>query len=69
MGILNHDKVVIGFELNNRYAQISYCLSEDRGVETFSQIAGEEDYNIPMALCKRIGVNQWFCGREALRYG
>lgn len=68
MGILSQDKVIVGIELNNDYAQISFCLSENKAVETFSQVAGEEDYNIPMALCKRIGVNQWFCGREALRY-
>lgn len=68
MGILSQDKVIIGFDLNNEYVQISYSLSENKGVETFSQVAGEEDYNIPAVLCKRVGVNQWFCGREALRY-
>lgn len=69
MGLLSQDKAIIGFELNNDYAQISYSLSENKGVETLSQVAGEEDYNIPLILCKRVGVNQWFFGKEALRYG
>ena len=30
-------------------------------------MAGQEQYNIPAVLCKRIGANQWFYGEEAIR--
>lgn len=50
---------VIGFDLGNRYAQISYVSFEgDEG----------DVYNIPVCLCKRHGANQWFCGEEALKF-
>lgn len=50
---------VIGFDLGQRYAQISYVSFE-----------GDEGdlYNIPVCLCKRNGANQWFYGEEALKF-
>ena len=69
MGFLSGGKVIVGYDLGNEFSQISYCLSDSREVETLSQVAGTEHYNIPTVLCKREGVNQWFYGREALRYG
>lgn len=69
MGFLNSGKVIVGYDLGNEFSQISYSLSDSGEVETLSQVAGTEHYNIPTVLCKRIGVNQWFYGREALRYG
>lgn len=67
MGILKNDKLIVGYDLGNRYSQISYAVSADGEVETLSQVAGAQIYNIPTALCKRTGVNQWFYGKEALR--
>ncbi len=67
MGILKNDKLIVGYDLGNRFSQISYAVSPDGEVETLSQVAGARMYNIPTALCKRPGVNQWFYGREALR--
>lgn len=69
MGFLSSGKVIVGYDLGNEFSQISFCLSDSREVETLSQVAGTEHYNIPTVLCKREGVNQWFYGREALRYG
>lgn len=69
MGFLSGGKVIVGYDLGNEFSQISYCLSDSGEVETLSQVAGTEHYNIPTVLCKRSGVNQWFYGREALRYG
>ncbi len=65
---MNSDKVVIGYDLGNRYSQISYSFGPEMVPETLSQVAGSEQYNIPTVLCKRQGVNQWFYGREALKY-
>lgn len=68
MGFLNSEKLIVGFDLGNEFSQISYAVSEDGEAETLSQIAGTQSYNIPTALCKRSGVNQWFYGKEAIRY-
>ncbi len=67
MGFLNNDKLIVGYDLGNKYCQISYALSEGREPETLSQVAGAQNYNIPAVLCKRYGTNQWLYGREALR--
>ena len=63
----NGTQLVVGYDLGEEYSQISYCL-EGTDVETLSLIAGAEDYSIPTVLCKREGVNQWFYGKEAIRY-
>lgn len=65
--LLNNEKLIVGYDLGNDYSQISYCIS-DGDVETLSSVAGAENFNIPTVLCKREQVNQWFYGREALRY-
>ena len=62
-----NNKVYIGFNLGDNYSQISYS-QDGKSVETVSLITGEERFNIPTALCKREGVNQWFYGEDALRY-
>lgn len=67
MGFLSGDRVVVGYDLGNRFSQISYSRSEAGEVETLSQVAGAEYFNIPTALCRRSGTNQWLYGREALR--
>ena len=64
MGLLRHGKLMVGFDLGEEYAQISYSQGED--AETLSTVAGHEQYNIPAVLCKRIGANQWFYGEEAI---
>lgn len=62
------DKIIVGYDLGNRYSQISYCTYENDIPETLSVVAGGESYNIPTALCKRKGVNQWFYGKEAYKH-
>lgn len=62
------DKIIVGYDLGNRYSQISYCTYESDVPETLSVVAGGESYNIPTALCKRKGVNQWFYGKEAYKH-
>lgn len=69
MGLLSSDRVVVGYDLGNEFSQISFSISGSGKVETLSQVAGTEDYNIPTVLCKRSGVNQWYYGKEALRQG
>lgn len=63
----NSGKFAAGCDLGTEYLQISYCSLEDGRVETLSAVAGEEVYNIPTALCKKNGVNQWTYGRDAVK--
>lgn len=63
----SNNRIYVGFNLGERFCQISYCTNDGR-VDTISAIAGGEEYNIPTVLCKREGVNQWFYGREAVKY-
>lgn len=67
LGLLNHEKVLIGYDLGDDFAQISYTFPDGKEVETLSLVAGEENYAIPAVLCKKPGENRWLYGREALR--
>lgn len=64
------NKIIIGYDLSYDYAQLSVLPFHGRGEEpeTVSVVAGAEQYQIPLVLCKRKEVNQWFYGKEALRY-
>ncbi len=59
--------MVVGFDLGKYTVQISYYRSGMDEPATAEQITGSQVFNIPMVLCKRRGVNQWFYGREALK--
>lgn len=62
------NKVIIGYDLSYEYAQLSVLpLNSQEEPETVSTVAGAEQFQIPLALCKRKEVNQWFYGKEALR--
>ena len=61
------ERVVIGYDLDDYNAQISYCPLGSYDAETVSSVMGNEIYDIPTVLCKRLEVNQWYYGREALR--
>lgn len=67
-GKKNQKKAIIGYDLGRKFSQISYSFPGEDKVATASCIAGTEQYNIPTVLCKRRGVNQWFYGKEALKY-
>lgn len=59
--------VFVGYDLGERYAQISYCLFGKSDVETVAPVVGTKQYNIPFILCKRKGTNQWLYGKEAVK--
>lgn len=63
-----NDKFIIGMDISDEYVQLSYIQSDMSSPQTLSQVAGEEDYSIPMVMCKRPGVNQWYFGKEAVNY-
>lgn len=67
-GKKNDRNVVVGYDIGRNFAQISYCGLNETEPETVSYIAGTEQYNIPLVLCKRRGVGQWYYGKEALKF-
>ncbi len=67
-GKKNNGKVIVGYDLGRSISQISFCMPDGSDAKTVSSVAGTEQYNIPTVLCKRSGVNQWFYGKEALKY-
>ena len=69
MRLPGSEKVIVGYDLGNKYAQIScYVTGSGEEIRTLSSVAGSSVYTIPLALSKRQGVNQWFYGSEAIRY-
>lgn len=69
MRLPGSEKVIVGYDLGNKYAQIScYVMGSEEEIRTLSSVAGSSVYTIPLALSKRQGVNQWFYGSEAIRY-
>jgi len=62
-------KIIIGYDLANTCSQISYCYKkEESNVETVATVEGEENYDIPTVLCKRVGTSQWLFGHAAHRF-
>ncbi len=61
-----NNKYMVGFDLGDRDAQISYCSLQQTEAQSVPAVAGTQQYNIPTVLWKRRNMNQWFFGREAL---
>ncbi|MCR5033430.1 MAG: hypothetical protein K6A92_11295 [Lachnospiraceae bacterium] len=62
-----NEKLYVGYDLNDRFSQISFVKEGSQEAETVSTTPGAEQFNIPTCLCKRFGAGQWFFGREALK--
>ncbi len=54
----------LGLELTGDYAMISSFVEGMDEPKTSSLVAGSEHYQIPLMLCKRQGIGQWFYGEE-----
>lgn len=63
--MINGDKMIIGYDLSYRYAQISYSRINADTPQTYAPADKEKQFNIPLCLFKRNALNQWFLGREA----
>lgn len=61
------NKMIIGYDLGDETSQLSFCRMDGTDMGTASVVAGEEQYDFPTVLGKRIEVNQWSYGREACR--
>lgn len=54
----------IGLDFGKKYALVSYCTSDMSEPDTISTVAGSELYQIPLSLCKRRGIGQWYYGKK-----
>ncbi len=63
---MNKDRYVIGYDLNNEYVQMSFCRIDSDNPETFSTAKEQEQYNIPLVLCRKRSTGQWLIGQDAL---
>ena len=70
--IMKKNKMVIGFDFDDEFSQISFCRVNQSVPDTLSLVAGQEEYQIPtMVCCKQPeGTTQehsvsWFIGRDA----
>lgn len=65
-------KYMVGMDLRDEACQISWCEVQGKRLVkepvTFSDQPGGEKFDIPMALCKKVGENEWLCGREAVEH-
>lgn len=67
------NKMAVGFDLRNDVTQISFCMLNQSIPDTYSMTAGEETYDLPTVMCRKMyenqdgtGKEQWFIGKEAL---
>lgn len=67
-GKLHKGSVLVGYDLGEQFSQISYCVYGQEDADTVATVVGTKQYNIPTMLCKRAGVNQWFYGKDAVKY-
>ena len=63
---MNKDRYVVGYDLNNEYVQMSFCRIDSDNPETFSTSEEQEQYNIPLAICRKRSTSQWIVGEEAV---
>lgn len=64
----NMDEIAVGLDLTDTFTQVSFGPADSENVETLSLVAGSSSYLIPTILFKRHEVNQWYAGKEALKY-
>lgn len=60
------NKMAVGFDLRNDFTQISYCMLNQSVPDTFSMVAGREEFDMPTLLCRVKNQDRWLIGREAL---
>lgn len=58
------NKMVVGFELNNEYSQLSFCAFDQTMPDTLSLVNGAEEYNIPTALLVRENDGSFSVGKD-----
>ncbi|MCR5416375.1 MAG: hypothetical protein K6E79_06245 [Pseudobutyrivibrio sp.] len=63
----NQDGAYLGVDISAKSTVLSVYKSNMDEPSTVSTILGQENFTIPTALAKRIGMGQWFFGDEAIK--
>lgn len=58
------DRFYLGIDLDDKYAVLSCYEVNKKEPETFSLVAGSQNYQIPVMLSKKQGGGQWIIGEE-----
>ncbi len=58
------DRFYLGIDLDDKYAVLSCYEVNKKEPETFSLVAGSQNYQIPVMLAKKQGGGQWIIGEE-----
>ena len=62
------DGIFYGIDLGNKNTIVSFYRSSMREPGSVSTVMGSEEYQIPTAISKRNGLDQWFYGKNAKTY-
>ena len=58
------NRFYLGIDLDDKYAVLSCYEVNKKEPETFSLVAGSQNYQIPVMLAKKQGGGQWLIGEE-----
>lgn len=64
---MNQEKEVIGIDIGNEYALISYYKPGMESPETISMFSGSENYLFPVELYRVPGKEEWLFGEQAAK--
>lgn len=59
------NSIYFGIDLGKKNTILSFFDDSKKGPESVSTIMGSKEYQIPTVIAKRIGIEQWFYGKEA----
>ncbi len=65
---IHNGSLFVGYDLGDDYSQISYYIYGQEEVETAATVVGTRQYNIPTVLARKKDTNQWFYGKDAIKY-
>ena len=59
------NSIYFGIDLGKKNTILSFFDDSKKEPESVSTIMGSKEYQIPTVIAKRIGIEQWFYGKEA----
>ena len=62
---INRDRFVVGLDINDSFAQVSYCKVDSDAPTTLSLSEESEEFNVPLFMLKRRDDGAWLFGNEA----
>lgn len=60
-----HKGVYFGIDISDKYTMVSFYQQNMDEPNTISTVVGSEAYQIPTYVAKKLGISQWYYGKEA----